>query len=98
MCESDENAHSVENAGGTELSPNVVEAYMKDIAETETFGEDESNTSFSTETEITITNKDACNDNLEPSGNKTDESFLGQLMPQNSLLHSNQCLRVIRLT
>jgi len=34
---------------------------------------------FSAETEITITNKDACNDNLEPSGNKTDESLFGRV-------------------
>ena len=69
--DSDENDNIVKNAGDTELSPNVVEAFMKDIAEAEAFGEDESNPSFSAETE--------CNDNLEPSGNKTDESFFGRV-------------------
>ena len=88
MNGSDENTNIVKNAWCTELSPNVVEAFMKDIAEAEAFGEDESNPSFSVETEITITNKDARNNNLEPSGNKTGESFLVESMPQKSFVYS----------
>ena len=76
--DSDENDYTVESAGDTELSPNMVETFMKDIAKAEAFGEDESNPSFSAETEIIITNKDVRND-IEPSGNKQRSHFFGKV-------------------